>query len=191
MKKISYALIITTSLFCMAARAFGYEEAFKRTPVDTIEVKTVPAAKVIQAQHGDNYFKNSGKLFGSLFRYIQAGQIQMTVPVIGDLTHSGMSFYVLGKDLDRNLTNSAEVAVIDMPRRQVISYAMRGAYTEKNISKARARLEQYLLDHPDYVPDGGAYAAFWNGPFMIGFLKHFEIHIPVKTREETPTTNDE
>jgi len=184
MKKLFHFILGVSLLFSVAARAYGYEEAFPRTPVNTIEVKTVPAARVIQTRQGDNYFKNSDRLFKSLFRYIDTHKIDMTVPVIGEIQKSGMAFFVLGKDANRNILNSPDVTVAELPSRQVISYGVRGAYTEKNISKARSRLEQYLLDHPDYLPDGDAYAVFWNGPFMIGFLKRFEIHIPIKPKED-------
>lgn len=183
MGKLFHFIFGVSLLFSMATRAYGYEDAFGRTPVDTIEVKTVPAARVIQSRQGDNYFKNSNKLFMSLLGYIETNKIKMTVPVIGEIQRSGMAFFVLGKDLNRNILNSPDVTVAEFPSRQVISYGVRGAYTEKNISKARARLEQYLLDHPDYQPDGDAYAVFWNGPFTIGFLKRFEIHIPIKAKE--------
>ncbi|HRZ87339.1 MAG TPA: heme-binding protein [bacterium] len=167
----------------MAGTSFGYEQAFEKTPVGEIVVRTVPAATVLLTNRQGDYFKESNRLFMSLFRYIDGNKIAMTVPVIGELSSCGMSFFVLGKDLERYLPDNPEVRVVRIPEREVVSYGCRGAYTEKNVTKARARLEQYMLDHPDYLPAGDTYAVFWNGPFTLGFLKRFEVHIPVKKRE--------
>jgi hypothetical protein len=30
---------------------------------------------------------------------------------------------------------------------------------------------------------GDAYAVYWDGPFVLGFFKRSEVHLPVKLRE--------
>ena len=38
----------------------------------------------------------------------------------------------------------------------------------------------HLADKPDLNIDGPHNVVFWNGPFIPGFLKRFEVHLPVR-----------
>jgi hypothetical protein len=37
-----------------------------------------------------------------------------------------------------------------------------------------------------YEVAGDAYAVYWDGPFVLGFFKRSEVHIPIKLRETKP-----
>jgi hypothetical protein len=41
-----------------------------------------------------------------------------------------------------------------------------------------------LLKNPAYEAIGEARGIFWNGPFIPGFFKRFEVHIPVQLVKE-------
>jgi hypothetical protein len=56
---------------------------------------------------------------------------------------------------------------------------MRGGYGEANFLKAKAKLEAWLAEHPEYKTTGAARAIYWNGPFTLPALKRGEIHIPI------------
>ena len=103
----------------------------------------------------------------------------MTVPVKADIDPGNMYFYVGTKDLEKDLKNSSSVEVITEPELQVISIGARGGYSEKNFEQARTKLFDQLANSTDWKKNGEAYAIFWNGPYVPGFMKKFEVHIPV------------
>ena len=47
------------------------------------------------------------------------------------------------------------------------------------VNEAKAKLENWLKEHTEFKAVGKPYAVFWNSPFHLWFMKHFEIHIPV------------
>jgi hypothetical protein len=65
----------------------------------------------------------------------------------------------------------------------VISIGIRGAYSEANFDKAHARLERWLGENKEYVPEGEPYGVFWDAPFSPWFLKRSEVHIPVSRQK--------
>jgi hypothetical protein len=71
------------------------------------------------------------------------------------------------------------VVVLTRPERLVVSHGGRGGYSRSHFEEARAAALAWLATRPDLVADGPAYAVYWNSPFMPGFLKRYEVHIPV------------
>ena len=164
----------------------AYESAFARTDVGTIEIKTIPAARLLASQSDNSYFESNNGLFRPLFRYIQANDIAMTTPVEAAIKPGIMYFYVGSDYTDLELEETDEVTVIELPERTVISLGVRGGYSAKNFNKAQATLLAHLSKQDEWIATGPARAIYWNSPFMPGFFKRSEIHIPVEksTTEE-------
>lgn len=161
----------------------AYENAFPRTAVGTIEIKTIPAARLLAAKAEGNYFELQNSLFSPLFRYIQANDIAMTTPVEAAIEPATMYFYV-GSDYDGlELKNTDQVEVISLPARTVASIGVRGGYSAKNFAEAQAKLQAWLAQQTEWQADGPARAIYWNGPFTLGMLKQSEVHIPIKAIE--------
>ena len=159
--------------------ASAYEAAFKKTPVDQIEVRTLPAARLIAVEAQGSYFDHSNGLFKQLFSYISDNDISMTVPVEGQLDSAQMRFY-LGQDAPDAPRDTDAVRVIEVPSRMVASIGGSGSYGESNVGAARQRLESWLADQEQWAADGEPYAVFWDGPFTLWFMKRFEVHIPLQ-----------
>jgi len=158
------------------------EQAFSKTDVGQAEIKTLPAARLIASHSEGAYFEDNNGLFRPLFRYISARDIAMTTPVEAEINPGTMYFYIGGAVEDAALENTENVTVKSLPERKVASYGARGSYSESNFETAKAALETWLHTNEDYEAAGEARGVFWNGPFMPGFFKRFEVHIPVRSR---------
>ena len=158
---------------------FAYESAFPKTDVGTIEIKTIPAARLLASQSDKTYFEADNGLFRPLFRYIQANDIAMTTPVEAAIEPGTMYFYVGSDYADLELKETDEVTIIELPERTVLSLGVRGGYSAKNFNKAQAKLLAHLSEQDEWISTGPARAIYWNGPFMPGIFKRSEIHIPV------------
>lgn len=158
----------------------AYESAFPKTPPNALEIKTIPASKVIINQTNDNYFADGNDLFMPLFRYIQSNNIAMTTPVEAEIDPGAMYFYIGGDAAQRQLESSDSVTVKELPARTVASIGIKGSYNERNFLKAKARLKAWLEAQGNYVITGPARAIYWNGPFTPSLLKRSEVHFPVK-----------
>jgi hypothetical protein len=161
----------------------AYEKAFEKTAPGDIEVKTIPERTVIVAGNDQSYFSENNDLFMDLFRYIQKNDVAMTVPVKAEIDPGRMYFYIGDKDLGKTLNDTEQVQVRTEPALKVLSIGIRGGYSEKNFEKARLRLLDHLQASEDWKRKGPAYAVYWNGPFVPGFLKQFEVHIPVEPKK--------
>ena len=160
----------------------AYENAFSKTDVGAIEIKTIPAARLLVTHSSNNYFDANNHLFRPLFRYIQENNIPMTTPVEAEIDPGAMYFYIGDKHSDRKLESTDEVKIIELPERTVLSIGVRGRYTIENFNEARKALIEHLHKLDDgWVQAGPARAIYWNGPFTIGLLKRSEVHIPIKT----------
>ncbi|MEZ7844307.1 MAG: heme-binding protein, partial [Opitutales bacterium] len=104
----------------------AYESAFARTDVSTIEIKTIPAARLLASQSDKSYFESNNGLFRPLFRYIQANDIAMTTPVEAAIEAGTMYFYVGSDYADLELKDTDEVTIIELPERTVLSLGVRG-----------------------------------------------------------------
>ncbi|MEO0508844.1 MAG: heme-binding protein [Verrucomicrobiota bacterium] len=175
MRSIILIIVIFSTPFVMSAA----EKVFPQTAVNTHELKTIPASKLIVSQSDGYYFGGNNSLFRPLFRYISQNDIAMTTPVEAEMRPGKMYFYIGRDAADRDLSSNAEVEVLELPERLVASLGSRGSYSEQNFNRAMESLENWLADHPTHKADGAARAIFWNGPDVPGFMKRFEVHIPV------------
>jgi len=181
--------MVCVAAFAVPAAGLAYEKAFEGTEPGVIEIKTIPARTLIVAQRGESYFDENNALFGKLFRYIKDNDVSMTVPVKAEIDPGKMFFYVGTGDLDKNLKDSEFVQVVKEPERQVLSIGVRGGYSEKNFEQAREKLFDQLATSKEWKKSGEAYAIFWNGPYIPGFMKKFEVHVPVLP-VDTETKNE-
>jgi hypothetical protein len=174
----------TLALICslaFVAPVLGYESAFAPTEPGAFEVKTLPAARVLATGTSGTYFSNADGLFMRLFRYIDREEIPMTVPVEAVMEPAKMRFF-LGKTpaLRDDLAPAGEVFIEALEERVVASAGARGGYTAANFERVKKELEAWVAGRPDLAVAGEATAIFWNGPFVPGFLKRFEVHLPVR-----------
>ncbi|MGB0743241.1 MAG: heme-binding protein [Opitutales bacterium] len=157
----------------------AYEQAFAKTDVGKIELKTIPASRLITSESEGHYFKQNNGLFRPLFRYISQNDIAMTTPVEAEMMPGKMYFYIGGDAAERDLISTDTVSVVVLPERLVASIGVRGSYTEKNFKAALKQLEAWLEKHPTHRASSEARGVFWNGPFTPGFFKRFEVHLSV------------
>lgn len=174
-----------TIVFCLwlLPMTNAAEQAFEKTAVGSIEVKTLPAATLAACRGESDYFQRSDSLFGPLFRFIQSNDIAMTTPVEAEINPGVMYFYMGTDAADRELASTAEVELIQLPERTVLSIGILGSYSAENFTQGVERLQEWLKMQTDYKATGPARAIYWNGPFTLPVLKRSEVHIPVSVKE--------
>ncbi|MDI1248947.1 MAG: heme-binding protein [Lacunisphaera sp.] len=166
--------------FCLAPILMAAAQAFPPSPAGTPEFKTLPAGMLLKSAAAGDYFAQSGRLFRPLFAYISKHDIAMTTPVEARMDGAAMFFWVAASERAKVAGSGEGVEVIEVPERHVASLGARGGYTESNFRRTRDELLVWLRTKPDVQPAGEPYAVFWNGPFLPGFLKHYEVHVPVR-----------
>jgi effector-binding domain-containing protein len=147
-----------------------------------METKTLPAGTLLKSAAPGDYFEQSGRLFGPLFRYISKNDIRMTVPVEAEVNGAAMYFWVAADEVPKVEGEAGGVTVVKVPERHVASGGGRGGYTRKNFEATQQRLRAWLAGQKEVEPIGPAYAVFWNGPITPWFLREYEVHIPVRPR---------
>ena len=155
-------------------------QAFPPTPVGQSELKTLPASVLLKSSGSGGYFAQANGLFMPLFRYIQRHKIAMTVPVEAQVNQAAMYFWVAESEAAKVAGNEAGVVVERRAARRVASLGARGSYSEKNFSTTRERLLAWVREQPGLEAAGEPYAIFWSGPFTPGFIKRYEVHLPVR-----------
>jgi DNA gyrase inhibitor GyrI len=176
--------LLFMGVYCMAGTGNAYEAAYPKTPNGTIEIKTIPAAKLMVTESAGGYFDRNNDMFMRLFRYISANDVSMTVPVEAQVENAQMKFYVGSADSAKNLPEQGEVKVVNLPERTVVSIGIRGSYTKEKFEKNREKLAAWLQENTSCEPAGEAYAVYWDAPFVPWFLKHSEVHIPVTEQKK-------
>jgi effector-binding domain-containing protein len=157
---------------------------YSRTPSGEIEIKTIPESRVLIAESKGSYFEISNQLFSRLFNYIKEHEIPMTAPVEGSLEGEARMVFYVGTGIEESrLSDEGEVSVLRLPERLVAAIGARGSYSEKNIRKNLDKLDIYMADQNEYEVNGSPYAVYWNPPFIPWFLRHLEVHIPVRPRK--------
>jgi len=175
----TYFAVLFMGVFCMASTGSAYEAAYPKTPNGAIDIKTIPAAKLMVAEAPGEYFDGNNDMFRVLFRYISANEVSMTVPVEAQIEKAQMKFYVGSSDIEKELADQGDVKVVNVPERTVASIGIRGSYSKKNFAKNREKLVAWLAENTRYQAAGEPYAVYWDAPFVPWFMKHSEVHIPV------------
>ena len=174
-------LILAFMATLLPPSARGSDEAYALTSPGHIEVKTLPAAKLLRATTGQDYFAGDNGLFMKLFRYIDKNNIPMTAPVEAQVAPGAMVFYLGQEAAERgDLAPTAQVDFVRRAERQVAAIGVRGSYSRENYDEALGKLRAWLLSHPEAKVIGEPYAVYWNSPFVPFFLKKSEVHLPVQ-----------
>ncbi len=160
----------------------GAEAAYPATEVGVCETKRLPAARLMVTATPGSYFTSGNRLFGKLFRFIQSNKIPMTAPVEARIQPATMVFYCdTGSAKREDLKDTSEVALQTVPERTVAAIGIRGSYTSESYETHLAKLREWLKSRPDLKVTGEPYAVYWNSPFVPGFMKRSEVHIPIET----------
>ena len=174
------SLLSITTTFTGCTVMANYESAYKMTDAGSIEVKKIPESTVLQTSEKGEYYDRANSLFIKLFNYIRDNQIPMTIPVESGIKDAEMRFYVAAGKKDEGFKDTESVKVLKIPERTVVAAGGRGSYSESNIDEAKKKLSVWLKEHPEYGQAGEPYAVYWNSPFRLWFLKHYEVHMPVR-----------
>jgi hypothetical protein len=175
MQHLPYLFLFLLHLSLMSAA----EQAYPRTEVGCMEIKTLPAATLIASRSEAKYFDRNNGLFMPLFRYIQSNDIAMTTPVESEISPGVMYFHIGNTTASERLKNTPSVSIHLMAERAVASIGLRGSYSAENFKNGEQQLAAWLATQPNYQRAGAARGVFWNGPFMPALFKRFEVHIPV------------
>ncbi len=179
--KIEAILFIIAAVILSGGKIMAYEDIYKQTPAGEFEIKTIPAGKMLSTKSQGTYFSSDNNLFMRLFKYIQTEEIPMTVPVEADINPGTMRFHVSPENV-KQLKATKDVEVIERAAQTVAALGIRGSYSQSNYEEARRQLEEWLNRNPDYEASGKPYMTYWNSPMRLFFLRHSEVHIPVKKR---------
>ena len=174
----------------LGGRVMSAEALYPKTDVGTVEVKTLPAAVVMATHTKKTYFDADNGMFMTLFRFIRENKVSMTVPVEAEIDPGVMRFYLGPKQGRKKLQDTTAVTVRPVEARRVVAVGLRGGYSGKTFRRGLRQLEAWLKKNPDHKPAGSAYAVYWNSPFVPGFLKRSEVHIPL-ARQETANAQDQ
>ena len=166
----------------------AYETMFEQTPVGEIKIIELPERVALEAKSSGPYFQSDNGLFRKLFRYISNNDVAMTTPVETDINPGKMRFFVGAKDQVKDITSTEDVEVRKIAPQKVVAIGVRGSYSMKKFMENKQKLTQWLEKEKKYEVAGEAYAVYWDGPFILGFFKHSEVHIPIKLRETKPAT---
>ena len=186
--KIKFAilpLLLLASLL-IASSLSAYEAMYKKTPVGEIKIMSLPGRIALESKTEGPYFQTNNGLFRKLFRYISSNDIEMTVPVEADIQPGRMRFFVGGKDKAKKIKSTSDVEVRQIEPQQVLTIGIRGSYSYERFQSSKLKLAEWLSRNEKYEATGEAYAVYWDGPFVLGFFKRSEVHVPIKLRENKP-----
>ena len=178
--------LILKFIFLTVTPLKAYESMFEQTPVGEIKIIQLPERIALEAKSGGPYFQSDNGLFRKLFRYISTNDVAMTTPVEADINPGKMRFFVGAKDKVKNISSTKEVEVKTIEPLKVLAIGVRGSYSMKRFMENREKLVQWLDKEKKYELAGEAYAVYWDGPFVLGFFKRSEVHVPIKLRETKP-----
>ena len=179
-------VLLSCLSFLSVNSLMAYETMFEQTPVGEIKIIQLPERIAMEAKSGGPYFQSDNGLFRKLFRYISTNDVSMTTPVEADINPGKMRFFVGAKDKVKNISSTKEVEVKTIEPLKVLAIGVRGSYSMKRFMENREKLVQWLDKDKKYELAGEAYAVYWDGPFVLGFFKRSEVHVPIKLRETKP-----
>ena len=183
MTRISFLFFLC---FSSVLSLSAYETMFDKTPVGEIKIIDLPERIALEAKSSGPYFQSDNGLFRKLFRYISSNDVAMTTPVEADINPGKMRFFVGAKDRIKNIASTKEVEVRKIAPLKVVAIGVRGSYSIKRFMENKQKLTEWLAKEKKYEVAGDAYAVYWDGPFVLGFFKRSEVHVPIKLRETKP-----
>ncbi|MBT6958414.1 MAG: hypothetical protein HN996_08350 [Opitutae bacterium] len=180
---------VAVGLIIISSELNAYESILEKTSVGTVKIIKIPERLALEAQSDTTYFEADNGLFRKLFSFISDNGISMTTPVEAEIKPGKMRFFVGEKDKIKPIRSNSVVEVKKMSPMLVVAIGVRGSYSEDRFRKNEKELISWIKKNEKYEATGDAYAVYWNGPFVPGFLKRSEIHIPIRKRK-TPNKNN-
>jgi hypothetical protein len=178
------SITIFTVFLAIATSLHAYETMQEKTPVGEIKILKLPARLALEADSQTSYFQADNGLFRKLFRYINAKGVSMTTPVEAEINPGKMRFFVGKGDRLKNINSTTEVKVKKIPPVVVLAIGIRGSYSENRFRENEKLLISQIKINKEYEAIGKAYAVYWNGPFVPGFFKRSEVHLPIRKKNE-------
>ena len=199
------------SLFLIAAAdSYGletpkYEVLYTEGNIEYRRYEAYLVAETSIAEDGD-WGKDTRDGFMQLFDYItgdntletkiemttpvvqgQSTKIAMTAPVVESVSNgvNRMAFMLPSEYQLDNAPRPANPAITlkEMPVRLIASIRYSGRWTDKNVAKYRAKLEQHLAANKVDVI-GEFSTAVYNAPFTPPFMRRNEIHYEISALPE-------
>ena len=180
---IMYKIFLSVYLFSIPLSSHAYQSMYEKTPVGKIKVIELPERLALEAKSDGTYFDKDNGLFRKLFRYISKHEVAMTIPVEADMNPGKMRFFVGSEDSRKALKSDDTIKIVKMPARTVLSIGIRGSYSEKNFSTNQKKLVNWIEKNKNFEPAGEFYGVYWDGPFIPGFFKRSEVHLPIRKKE--------
>jgi len=155
-----------------------------------IRIKTYPSVRSAWVRSSEK----RDEQFMVLFRHIKDRQIAMTSPVVMEYSPEtsedpsklgpaeAMGFLYRRTDQDQPGQFGSVTVDNDQPL-QVVSIAVKGAYTKDNFRKALSRLQEWLDAHSERRRGGPPRVLAYHSPFRPFWMKYSEVQIPVEPTE--------
>lgn len=172
-------VLVAAGAGLVAAQALAFDRLYPRTPVGEIEVKELPARTALATVSTGSYFESDDGLFMTLFDFIKNNDIAMTVPVEAEIESAEMRFFVGKKQGQRSVESSDSVEVGEVGPQTVVSFGLRGGYTEEVFERGRQALEGWLSEHSEWSALAEPYAVYWDGPYIPVPFRRSEVHVRI------------
>jgi hypothetical protein len=180
---------VAVGLIIISSELNAYESILEKTSVGTVKIIKIPERLALEAQSDTTYFEADNGLFRKLFRFISDNGVSMTTPVEAEIKPGKMRFFVGEKDKIKPIRSSSVVEVKKISPMLVVAIGVRGSYSEDRFRINEKELISWIKKNEKYEATGDAYAVYWNGPFVPGFLKRSEVHIPIRKRKLSNKNN--
>ena len=180
---------VAVGLIIISSEINAYESILEKTSVGTVKIIKIPERLALEAQSDTTYFEADNGLFRKLFRFISDNGVSMTTPVEAEIKPGKMRFFVGEKDKIKPIRSSSVVEVKKISPMLVVAIGVRGSYSEDRFRINEKELISWIKKNEKYEATGDAYAVYWNGPFVPGFLKRSEVHIPIRKRKLSNKNN--
>ena len=198
MKKLIFHSLLL-SLTLTSCSLFGisnlenpnYEVALRD---NNIEIRSYNATKLVSTHNQGEFTESSNNNFRKLFKYISGNnkseeKISMTSPVfmnLSDLESNSrqMSFVVPSINLENTPEpSSSEVTITSFPQREVAVISFSGRWEEQSFRDKERALRNWI-NEKGYIAKSEAYAAAYNPPWAIPFLRRNEVHIAIRISDK-------
>jgi hypothetical protein len=107
----------------------------------------------------------------------------MTTPVEARVDPGAMYFWVSSAQEGKATSDTADVRVIDVPKRTVVAHGARGSYSSDNFEKTKTALLKWIDNQAEVEAVGEPFAVYWDGPFKPWFLKTFEVQVEIENKD--------
>ena len=146
-------------------------------PVGRVVRKSYPGYRAARAQGGE-------RSFWTLFQHIQSNDVKMTTPVEmtmdAELRSVDMAFLYERPEQGAPGTQG-RVAVVDLPRLEVLSIGMRGDRLATSMKLAQRALEERLAKE-GLVAAGPYRTLGYNSPMVPAAQRFWELQVPIQAR---------